>query len=196
MRITQKVTRETAREEKESTREAIAVRLITARARVTPNKVKSVSKLELASCCMGSRLGNGIARAFDIHPDKVRYWTDSTNCMYWINSESSALKIFVANRVGEIQNDTKIENWRHVPTDQNPADIPTRFPEVADLSQNSLWWNGPAFLMKPEAEWPEKFKAPLDDEGKEEFKKQFQMLHTLNVATPTKKKVSFQLPSR
>ena len=192
VRVTKKVIRVTAREEKGASEEVIAVRLITARARVTPNKVESVSKLELASCCMGSRLGNGIARAYNMDPDKIQYWTDSTNCMYWINSESSELKIFVANRVGEIQNDTKIENWRHVPTDQNPADIPTRFPEVQDLSKNSLWWNGPAFLQKPESEWPEKFKPPIDDEGRDEFKKQFQVFHS---QTPHKvrKTVTFKV---
>ncbi len=126
---------------------------------------------------MGSRLGNGIARAYNMDPNKVQYWTDSTNCLYWINSTSSELKVFVANRVGEVQTDTKIENWRHVPTDQNPADIPTRFPDVEDLRKNSLWWHGPAFLQKPESEWPEKFKPPISDEGKNEFKKQFQMFH-------------------
>ena len=42
MIITLKVTRETAREEKELTINEIAVMLITVRARVTPNKIESV----------------------------------------------------------------------------------------------------------------------------------------------------------
>ena len=87
------------------------------------------------------------------------------------------MKTFVANRVGEIQTESKPENWRHVPTDQNPADIPTRFPNVKDLSQNSLWWNGPEFLSKPETEWPDKFIPPGDDDAKDEFKKTYLNFH-------------------
>ncbi len=49
------------------------------------------------------------------------------------------MKVFVANRVGEVQNESDPQNWRHVPTDLNPADIPTRPPKVEDLKNNLQW---------------------------------------------------------
>ena len=177
VRVTEKVTPETARGEKEPNEKVVAVLLVTSKARVAPTKGESVARLELAGCVIGVRIGNGVAQAYQIDPDKIQYWTDSTNCLYWINSPSSVLKTFVANRVGEIQTESKPENWRHVPTDQNPADIPTRFPNVKDLQQNSLWWHGPDFLSKPETEWPDKFIPPADDSAKDEFKKTFLNFH-------------------
>ncbi|MGV0982897.1 MAG: hypothetical protein ACOYB0_11175, partial [Polynucleobacter sp.] len=161
---------ENAREEDSGN--VISVLLITAKARVTPSKTESVSRLELAGCVIGTRLGNAVANAYDMNTDEVYYWTDSSNCLYWLNTPSSSLKTFVSNRVGEIHNSSKIEMWRHVPTDQNPADIPTRMPKIEELAGSRLWWNGPEFLMKSEDNWPPKFIPAGDsEEAKIEFKK-------------------------
>ena len=42
----------------------------------------------------------------------------------------------------------------YVPTNQNPADIPTRGMDVSEISQSKLWWNGPAWLQQPQNLWP------------------------------------------
>ena len=143
-----------------------------AKARVTPTKTESVSRLELAACVIGVRLGHTVAKCYDLIPEDIIYWTDSMNCLFWLNKPANILKTFVAHRVGEIQNNSKIENWRHVPTDINPADIPTRAPSIQDLAANQRWWKGPEFLTKEEKDWPPKFTpASCSDEGKTEFKK-------------------------
>jgi hypothetical protein len=43
--------------------------------------------------------------------------------------------------------------WRHVPTEQNPADLISRgvMPEVLKTCQE--WFHGPQFLSSPEASW-------------------------------------------
>ncbi len=86
----------------ENQNHCIAVTLITAKARVTPTKTESVSRLELAACVIGTRLGLTVANALDLDKSTITFWTDSTNCLYWINSPSSNLKTFVSNRVGEV----------------------------------------------------------------------------------------------
>ncbi len=45
--------------------QVVAVTLITAKARVTPTKTESVSRLELAACVIGTRLGLTVAAAMD-----------------------------------------------------------------------------------------------------------------------------------
>ena len=163
----------------------VAVTLVTSKARVTPTKTESISRLELAACVLAVRIGNGVAQAYGLNPKDVQYWTDSTNCLYWITSPSSVMKVFVANRVGEVQNESDPNNWRHVPTELNPADIPTRPPKVEDLKDNPQWWTGPAFLMKPEVEWPAKFVPTPDDAAKEELKREFT---SYNISTRPKVK--------
>ena len=155
--------------------QVVAVTLITAKARVTPTKTESVSRLELAACVIGTRLGLTVAAAMDIDKSTITFWTDSTNCLYWINSPSSSLKTFVANRVGEVHTHSKPSQWRHIPTDLNPADIPTRLPKIQDLAGSKLWWNGPRFLSESMTSWPKPFIPPkeIDDEAKDEFKKLF-----------------------
>lgn len=62
----------------------------------------------------------------NINFDKITLWSDSTITLHWINAPSHKLKTFVANRVAKIQELTKIHEWKHVPTHDNPADLVSR----------------------------------------------------------------------
>ncbi|GFX78397.1 retrovirus-related Pol polyprotein from transposon 412 [Trichonephila clavipes] len=64
----------------------------------------------------------------------------------WIQKEPNLLKTFVANRVATIQHLTNAEQWHHVSSEQNPADLVSRGLDPSSLHNNSLWWNGPKFL--------------------------------------------------
>lgn len=74
------------------------------------------------------------------------------------------LKVFVCNRVNEINDLTSEFTFRHVPTDQNPANIASRSVSPNQLCSSSLWWEGPSFLATDEANWPTQThtKNPLD----------------------------------
>ncbi len=85
--------------------------------------------------------------------------------------------------MGEIQNESKQEKWRHIPSDQNPANVQTWFPKVDDLKKSKLWWNGPDFLSKSEEHWPKKFIPTPDDAGKEEMKKEYANFNISMVTT-------------
>ncbi len=58
--------------------------------------------------------------------------------------------VYVSNRVQRIRRSSNPEQWRYVPTDQNPADHATRFVPAAHL-QNTNWLSGPKFLLMPES---------------------------------------------
>lgn len=60
----------------------------------------------------------------------------------------------MANRTSQIHEYTPSAKWRHVPTNDNPADIGTRGCSTKDLISNSLWWNGRLWLTAPENNWP------------------------------------------
>ena len=76
------------------------------------------------------------------------------NVLWWIRRRSRQYKPFVANRVGEIQSNTSPDQWRYVPTNQNPADLLTRGLTSQDMIKSKLWWIGPKFLTDKESRWP------------------------------------------
>ncbi|XP_028042636.1 uncharacterized protein LOC114252345, partial [Bombyx mandarina] len=76
--------------------------------------------------------------------------------LQWIRNDARDYKVYVANRLGEIDELTKIKEWRYVPTKLNVADIATRenykFPALQDE-----WLYGPTFLRHEANEWPHDF---------------------------------------
>ena len=122
------------------------VNLITAKARVTPIKNESISRLELVACVLGTRLARAITDVYETPKEKIHFWTDSRNSLHWINTPPKKVKVYVQNRTGEIQRTTDPIQWHHIPTDQNPADIPTRPIPTDELVGTKLWWHGPDIL--------------------------------------------------
>ena len=102
---------------------------------------------------IGVRAANFVAKELKILLTKRILWTDSTCVLHWLKT-NKPLPLFVENRVTEIKRETDI-TFRYVPSDQNPADFPTRGLSVSEISKARLWWHGPFWLEKPERLWPE-----------------------------------------
>lgn len=81
-------------------------------------------------------------------------WTDSTIVLGWITG-SLQLKTFVANRIAQIHDLSKPEQWRHVPTSDNPADLISLITPETLLAPNSKWWQGPQWLQADKDQWPQ-----------------------------------------
>ena len=99
--------------------------LLAAKSRLA-KKGLTIPRLELVSAHMAANLVENVKNALEGQPVRsVHGWLDSTVALHWIRGEGSAYKQFVANRVNKIKDKAYIQ-WRHVGTDQNPADIGTR----------------------------------------------------------------------
>lgn len=121
----------------------ISTNLVAAKTRVAPTTTTSIPRLELMGAVIGVRLSTRIARVLEIQMSQAVFWSDSQNVLYWIRGRSRNFKPFVANRVGEIQSSADPEQWRHVPTSLNPADILSRGMKAGDLHNCDKWWKGP-----------------------------------------------------
>ena len=51
--------------------------------------------------------------------------------------------MFIANRKAKVQKAFPVENWKYVPTSENPADFCTRSVSPSDLLFLNIWWHGP-----------------------------------------------------
>ncbi|XP_026464750.1 uncharacterized protein LOC113376024 [Ctenocephalides felis] len=125
------------------------IQLITSKSRVAPLRNITLPRLELCAAHLLANLIQKIKTALNINFDREFFWSDSTVALSWIKSPSYRWKTFVANRVADIQTKTDINNWLHVKSQDNPADLISRGIFARDLINSSLWWNGPSWLRYP-----------------------------------------------
>lgn len=99
---------------------------------------------------MAANLVDNVKPALEGSPVRSVYgWLDSTVALHWIKGGGS-YKQFVANRVSKI-NAKDFITWRHVRTDQNPADLGSRGCKNGKLPES--WLKGPEWLTSPDR-WP------------------------------------------
>ncbi|XP_074040339.1 uncharacterized protein [Leptinotarsa decemlineata] len=123
-----------------------------ARSRVTSFKPMTVPRIELQAALLESRLAKTIENGHSIKIDKKFFWIDSKIVLSWIKSHPRSYKTFIANRIGEISNNTNPDEWHWLPTKFNVADEATRGVWNIDNFQN--WFEGPQFLTSEEIKWP------------------------------------------
>ncbi|GFT35467.1 uncharacterized protein TNCV_922801 [Trichonephila clavipes] len=88
-----------------------------------------------------------VKEALNLHITAVHFWSDSTIVISWIHRESRELKTFVANRVSKIHQLSSRDQWHHIASEQNPADMLSRGLLPEELRDDSLWWHGPELLQ-------------------------------------------------
>ena len=71
--------------------------------------------------------------------------------LHWIGTTPHLLKIVTSNRVSEIQKLTAPHDWRHIRSEQNPADLISRGLAPADIIQDQFWQHGLEWLKESES---------------------------------------------
>lgn len=105
----------------------ITSKLLCSKSRVAPLKQLTIPKLELCAASLLSKLMSSVLECSNINFDFLS-------------------KIFVANRVAQIQSLRDHVNWKYLNTSDNPADLMTKGMDPKDLSYSKLWFEGPSWL--------------------------------------------------
>lgn len=122
------------------------------KSRVTPIKPVTIPRLELTAALCSVKVAQQLRQELDYHIDQEFFWTDSKVVLGYVGNESRRFHVFVANRVQEIQDNTSMEQWRYIKSEQNPADDASRGIKANELC-NSRWISGSAFLWNEESQW-------------------------------------------
>lgn len=164
------------------------VAFIASKCRVAGNKPITVPRLELQAAVLAARLADTITKEHTMTADHRIFWSDSTTVLQWIRNDSRSYKTYVANRLGEIDELTRINEWRYVPTKLHVADIATRESYDCSVLQNERL-NGPTFLQKECEQWPLDLLVPVNKESELEMVNVINMQNNYNdlpVPEPTK----------
>ncbi|XP_075247147.1 uncharacterized protein LOC142340458 [Convolutriloba macropyga] len=129
---------------------SIATHYVISKSKVAPIKQMSIPKLELEAATLGAELAGFCETEMTIDVKSKKFWTDSTAVLSWIKSKDRQ-KMYIANRLNKIAENSNKDDWQHVPGKMNPADHGTRGLAPCDLQK--LWITAPSFLIKPESEW-------------------------------------------
>jgi hypothetical protein len=82
--------------------------------------------------------------------DDHHFWKDST---IELSCEPTQWKVFLANRVSEIQSQTDSDRWYHAKGEKNPADIISRGLLPSQLRNSKLWFYDQSWLHSHPDTW-------------------------------------------
>lgn len=128
--------------------DAIHCSFLYGKSKLTPLKVMTIPRLELAAATLAIKAKILISRECDFNIDKHIFWSDSQTVLKYIYNESVQFHIYVANRVEFIRANSNISDWHYITSKLNSADYASRGLSAEDFTKCKAWISGPKFLWE------------------------------------------------
>ena len=127
---------------------------VMAKSRVIHTKFVSIPKLELAAAALSIKISVVLRKELTIDSRiKEYFWTDSPVVQSYINNSSKRSKIFMANIVQLIKENSDVSQWMYIESKFNPADDTSRGLSPSNQEKVKCWVKCPEFLWKDESSW-------------------------------------------
>lgn len=124
--------------------------LVMGKARVTPLKPVTIPRLELTAAVVSVKISQWLGEELDYQGVSEYFWTDSQVVLGYISNTTSRFHVFVANRLQQIHDHTKPQQWQYINSQSNPADAASRGLRAQQLvDDDTRWLRGPDFLWQP-----------------------------------------------
>ena len=136
--------------------------LVMAKTRVAPIKRQTIPHLELCGALMMAHILSQCKDVLKLPIEHTYPLTDSTIVLSWLQGNPRQFKVFVGNRVAQIMELIPPDYWRHVVSEENPADCASRGMYPSEILTHTLWWNGPEWLKLYQDGWPKQCKTKTD----------------------------------
>lgn len=143
--------------------------IVASKGRLTPinnRTLKTIPRIELTAAKLAVELSIKLKDELDYNFQTIRFWSDSTTVIRYIQGTHLKFHRFVENKVNFIRNFTSAEQWSYIPSNQNPADIVSRGSTPRQLAASELWNKGPKILTELVNSSEQNFHAsesPADD---------------------------------
>ena len=144
----------------------VCVSFVFGKAKVAPLKCTTIPRMELAAAVLAVRLDLMLRTELQLSLSDSSFWSDSMTVLQYIANKTRRFKTYVANRITFIHSLSKLEQWRHIASKENPADVASRGSSVKAFLQCQTWLSGPQFL-RTLSQWQgtiENEKAIPDDD--------------------------------
>ena len=104
--------------------------------------------MELVAVTLSVKISVMLRKEFQIPITREIFWTDSEAVLGYIRNQSRKFKVFVANRVEIIRENSCDSQWFHVNTKANPANYYSRGIDITETR-----FNGPSLLWESNLNW-------------------------------------------
>ena len=130
-----------------------AAHLIFAKSLLKPARLPlteaTIPRLELQALNLGVKILNFLQKEVKFESKQATIWTDSSCNIERLNKYEKYDR-FTMNRIIKIRGQYVI---KHVPGEENPADLCSRGTTPDALRKSKFWWNGPSWLSQRKEDW-------------------------------------------
>ncbi len=123
--------------------------LALSKTKIVPDDM-TLPRAELFAATLNTHTTEMVKRSLNRFSNTSVYVLDSEIALHWRASETKRLKPWTRNRVIEISRLSTVDQWFHIDSDLNPADLGTRKGvSIEEVDGESEWINGKVWMHRP-----------------------------------------------
>ena len=112
--------------------------------------MSSIPRLDLTAAVLSVKLACLLRKELQTDGLKERFWTDSQVVLVYIGNNSKQFKVFVANYIHQIKENTRADQWHYVSSKENPAGDASQGLDPRKETSDSHWFHELSFLWQVE----------------------------------------------